>query len=229
MEKKKIKISLGTAICIFIIVILLIVIITMYCKLRENNKELETNKEEKEINILGENDKKENVTNKLTYEIINKSSEYLDKYSERGYYIDTLNEPNAPYFYIISAGQKSSGGYSIKITDVDIDENNNVNVTVKESTPPMGTVTTMALTYPICELKLSGYPNSITIKDINGNEYKEIKQEENNNVINKIYEELEQINSLNIYTDNIEKKNYIPEKFNNENYIYRGSNIFTKI
>lgn len=104
MEKKKIKISLGTAICIFIIVILLIIIGTMYCKLRENNKRLETNKEEKEI-----------------------------------------------------------------------------------------------------------------------------KQEENNNVINKIYEEIEQINSLNIYTDNIEKKNDIPEKFNNENYIYRRSNIFTKI
>lgn len=104
MEKKKIKISLGTVICIFIIVILLIIIGTMYCKLRENSKELETNKEEKEI-----------------------------------------------------------------------------------------------------------------------------KQEENNNVINKIYEEIEQINSLNIYTDNIEKKNDIPEKFNNENYIYRRSNIFTKI
>lgn len=172
MEKKKIKISLGTAICIFIIVILLAVIVTMYCKVKVDNKKIETNKEEKEINILDENDKKENITNKLTYEINNKipnSSEY----SKKGYYINTESETT--YTYIISMGQKSSGGYSIKITDVDIDENNNVNVTVKESTPPMGATTTMALTYPICELKLSGYPNSITIKDINGNEYEEIK------------------------------------------------------
>lgn len=172
MENKEAKISLGTAICIFIILILLAVIVIMYCKLKVDNKELETNKEEKKINILNENDKKEKQTNKLTYEINNKRSN-LSEYSKKGYYINTESETT--YTYIISMGQKSSGGYSIKITDVDIDENNNVNVTVKESTPSGDDMVTMALTYPTCELKLNGEPNSITIRDINGNEYEQIK------------------------------------------------------
>ena len=37
MEKKEIKISLGTVICICIIVILLIVIVAMYCNMKNTN------------------------------------------------------------------------------------------------------------------------------------------------------------------------------------------------
>ena len=46
MEKKEIKISLGTVICICIIVILLIVIVAMYCNMKNTNYKEITNKQE---------------------------------------------------------------------------------------------------------------------------------------------------------------------------------------
>ena len=114
--------------------------------------------------------------NKITYKINNNKSPYgSKKYSEKGYYVDTLNQANAPYYYIISMGEKGSGGYSIEITDVKIDEKNNVNVTVKENSPQEDDIVTMAFTYPTCTLELSKYPNSITIKDEKGNEYEYVK------------------------------------------------------
>ena len=111
MEKKEIKISLGTVICICIIVILLIVIVAM---IMSNEKSQNFNNERNEIQTSEEIGKK---GNKITYKINNKSSN-SSGCSERGYYVDTLNQPNAPYYYIISMGEQNTGGYSIKITDV---------------------------------------------------------------------------------------------------------------
>lgn len=175
MEKKEIKISLETVICICIIVILLIVIVAMRMS---NEKSQNFNNERNEIQTSEEIGKK---GNKITYKINNKSSN-SSGYSERGYYVDTLNQPNAPYYYIISMGEQNTGGYSIKITDVKIDENNNVNVTVKEKEPKQGEVTTMGFTCPTCELELSEEPNSITIKDTNGNEYERKNRYENKKI-----------------------------------------------
>ena len=50
------------------------------------------------------------------------TSKYLD-ITKRGYYIDTLNQRNAPYFYIICMGEKNTGGYSLKVKEVNkVDE-----------------------------------------------------------------------------------------------------------
>lgn len=167
MEKKEIKINPGIAICICIICIIVILLIVIVAMRMSNEKSQDFKKERSEIQTSEHLGKK---GNKITYKINNKSSN-SSRCLERGYYIDTLNRPNAPYFYIISMGQQNTGGFSIKITDVKIDENNNVNVTVKEKEPKQGEVITTAFTCPTCELILSEEANSITIKDTNGNEY----------------------------------------------------------
>lgn len=141
MKTKKIRIILG------IVLIFILLVITFYIlyKFKGNNE------------------------NKITYEINNKSEDYLSEYSEKGYYIDNTD---GQWNYIIAMGGRNSGGHSIEITNVEIDEKNNVKVTVKENSPGLKEFVSMAFTYPNCELKLSGKPNSITIKDVNGNKYK---------------------------------------------------------
>lgn len=74
------------------------------------------------------------VTGNITYKIHNNYNEGKFDYSKRGYYINTLKMPDSPWFYIISMGERSSGGYSIEISEVKID-GDNVKVIVEESGP----------------------------------------------------------------------------------------------
>ena len=74
--------------------------------------------------FVGCNKNNENTENKTT----NKLREGKDYYimgeytgknfdvTKRGYYFDTLNQPDAPYFYIICMGEKNTGGYSFLTT-----------------------------------------------------------------------------------------------------------------
>lgn len=96
-------------------------------------------------------------------------------YSKRGYYVDTLNQPNAPYYYIITMGEQDTGGFSISIIDVKIDNEKNVEVIVKENKPRPDDMVTLALTRPACCLELSESANSIKIKNTEGQEFEEIK------------------------------------------------------
>ena len=56
--------------------------------------------------------------------------------------------------------------------EVEIDDKNNVNVTVKESYLK-GEVAPTVITRPIFELELSQKPRSITIRDEDGDKYEE--------------------------------------------------------
>ena len=105
----------------------------------------------------------------------------------RGYYIYTLNQTDSPYYYVIAMGEQSTGGYSISISDVKIDEENNVEVIVKE-TKPTGTVT-MAFTYPTCCLELKTLPNNIIIKNTEGEIFHEIEKPDNLIIENYIDED----------------------------------------
>lgn len=73
--------------------------------------------------------------NSITYKIYDNYNKGSFDYSKRGYYIVTYKMPNSPWFYIITMGTKSTGGYSIEISEIKIDENNNVKIIVKENTP----------------------------------------------------------------------------------------------
>lgn len=111
------------------------------------------------------------INNNITYKIHNDFKVESFDYSKRGYYIDTYKTPNAPWFFIISMGEQSTGGFSIEISKVEIDESNNVKITVKENKPQKGETVTMAFTTPTVCLELSKKPNSIEIIDTEGNTF----------------------------------------------------------
>lgn len=110
----------------------------------------------------------------ITYSIDNNTSNSDSKYSERGVYYDTLNQPNAPHYYTIAMGEKNTGGYSINIENVNIDTEGNVEVIVEETNPDADSIVTMAFTYPTCMVTLDKLPSSITVKNTEGKIFKNI-------------------------------------------------------
>ena len=93
---------------------------------------------------------------------------------EKGYYVDTYNQPDAPYFYMIYLGKRYTGGYSLEIVDLDIDNELNVDVLVKESKPCKDCIVEQVITYPCINLKLNKKANTISIKDTDGNIFNEL-------------------------------------------------------
>ena len=110
----------------------------------------------------------------IDYKISNNNEYENKKFLKRGFFIDTLNQPNSPYWYIITMGEKSTGGYSIKIVNVKIDKNKNVEVIVRETEPPKNRTVTTAFTYPTCCLELSERAETIVIKNTKGETYKKL-------------------------------------------------------
>ncbi len=88
----------------------------------------------------------------------------------RGYYIDSLNEVDAPYFYTICMGEQNSTGYSLELESV-TKKDDNVEVIVKEIKPNPGDTVGMALTYPAITIEFPTYQEHIIFKDTLGNEY----------------------------------------------------------
>ncbi|MBR3420832.1 MAG: protease complex subunit PrcB family protein [Ruminococcus sp.] len=86
--------------------------------------------------------------NELAYEISSGDS-YNSQYKKRGYCIDVVDNK---YQYIICSGGRSTGGYEIKITGLDVLNNGTVIVTVEETTPAPDMVVTEAFTYPNCSI-----------------------------------------------------------------------------
>ena len=109
------------------------------------------------------------LMNDLEYEIAYGDS-YNSQYKQRGYYISVADNK---YQYIICNGERSTGGYGIKITRIDTLDIGTVIVTVEESSPVSDEVVTEALTYPNCSITFSYEPPAgIKIQDAKGNEYK---------------------------------------------------------
>ena len=90
------------------------------------------------------------------------SSSFMIK--ERGYYVDTLDEPNAPYFIVICSGEKNTGGYGIKIIDIGL-QDGELWIIVEETSPGPGDIVTQAFTYPCCVLKLNKLPPKFYVID----------------------------------------------------------------
>lgn len=82
------------------------------------------------------------------------------------FYDENLNK------YFITLGLKNSGGYSIDIKKVDIDKSGNVSIVVLEKEPPDDAIVTMALTCPTIDISFSEKPNSITVSNTLGEQYK---------------------------------------------------------
>ena len=126
---------------------------------------LDTNIYEKdENNLVYERIAKEGTISNIKYKI---HDNYHDK-NNKAYPTYYEKEQNSSYFYIITMGMRKTGGYSIFITDVKIDNDRNVEITVVEKSPAPGSTTTQAITYPACCLELNKPANKVTIKRING-------------------------------------------------------------
>lgn len=108
----------------------------------------------------------------LTYKINNEMQSYNSRYSERGVYYDTLNTLNAPSYYIIAMGEQNTGGYTINVKEVNIDEEENVEIIVVEEEPAAEETVTMSLTYPVCSVEFSNGPKSVVVKNTKGKIFK---------------------------------------------------------
>ncbi len=119
------------------------------------------------------NSKTKLVENKDYYVKGEFTGKYLD-IKKRGYYIDTLDEPNAPYYYIICMGEKNTGGYSLKIKEVNKNDNR-TEIIAEEIVPGKDDVVTMAFTYPTIVVEFPKYQENIIIKNTDGVEFEKLK------------------------------------------------------
>lgn len=124
------------------------------------------------INTINKYNKSE--IKQVKYAINNDLPYYNERYKERGVTYDTLNTPNAPSYYFISSGEKSSGGYSISIKEVIVNNDGNVEVIIEESSPSPDEFTTLAFTYPVCCIEFESYQSNIVFKTENGETFKRL-------------------------------------------------------
>ena len=120
------------------------------------------------------NENKSKLVENTDYKV---NGEYKGKsfnLAKRGYYIDTTNEHSSPYLYIICMGQKSSGGYSLKVKEVN-KSGNKTEVIIEEIAPNDNDIVTMALTTPTIVVEFPKYQDNIVIKNTNGEEFKLLK------------------------------------------------------
>lgn len=80
--------------------------------------------------------------------------EYDGNYRTRGYYVLTYNE-NSYFAYVICSGEHSTGGYDISVSNLELDADGNLVVTVKETSPRPDAMVTQAFTYPRLTLMIS--------------------------------------------------------------------------
>ncbi|SCW41116.1 PrcB C-terminal [Ruminococcaceae bacterium YRB3002] len=86
----------------------------------------------------------------------------------RGYYITKWDQAESPYFIVICSGERSTGGYGIRIVDINADDPDCMIITVEETSPAPGTMVTEALTYPYCALALVKRPQEIVVVNTGG-------------------------------------------------------------
>ena len=108
------------------------------------------------------------LMNDLEYEIV-KGDSYNSQYKQRGYCIDVVDNK---YQYITCSGERSTGGYGIKIKGLDCLDCGTVIVTVEETAPSQDEAVTEAFTYPNCAITFSHEPpDGIIIKSPSGAEF----------------------------------------------------------
>lgn len=100
------------------------------------------------------------------------SDAYDTKYKDRGYYRYEHDE-RAPLVLELCGGEHSTGGYAIRIVNLEADEEGNLCVTVEETAPKPEEMVTEAFTYPKTVLLIyeeTKMPGSVTVKTTGGAE-----------------------------------------------------------
>jgi len=106
------------------------------------------------------------------YRIVSKD-ECRTTQTERGYYIDKLEQEGSPFYIVICAGEKNTGGYDIEIVGVDY-QDGALTITVKETSPEPGDMVTQAFEYPCCILELDKMPAALNIVNTDGVAFNDI-------------------------------------------------------
>ena len=60
---------------------------------------------------------------------------YWQQSKTAGYHLDTLDQPNAPYFVFITSGEKKTTGYGVQVTNIDVDSSDKMTITVQFTEP----------------------------------------------------------------------------------------------
>ena len=132
-----------------------------------NDNNLTAEQIEKIKEILEDN----NIISNLEYEIIKENS-YNYSYSKRGYSVEKENDS---IIYTIAMGTQPNNGYSIGVSNVEINDNS-VTIYVEEKTPIPGALYGQVITYPIVKVKFNKQPNQVSVLNSNTHEkYPEIK------------------------------------------------------
>ena len=163
MKNKKIWI------CIIIILLICIIAVGIKVLIDFNIISISAN------STVGEISESTEDLGELKYEIHDNYNEGTYDYSKSGYYVDTQNKPKSPWLYIITMGEKNPGGYSIKVLDVKIDEEENVKVIVKEIRKNEAIDEETSVEYPAVCLEFNKKPNSINIVNTYNKEFKKLK------------------------------------------------------
>jgi len=86
---------------------------------------------------------------------LNDTYDYDSKYSKRGYYIEANNNSDS-MIVIIAMGSKKSEGYSIKIKNIEItNENSLARIDVEETSPGDEQIVNGNIIYPCVKIKFS--------------------------------------------------------------------------
>ena len=99
---------------------------------------------------------------------VTENASYFRKSKTAGYYIDTLDEPNAPYFVFITSGEKKTSGYNVVVTGIDVDANSDVKITVQFTEPESKANVTKGKTYPVTQVTLDQMPGDVTVELTDG-------------------------------------------------------------
>ncbi|MBQ9490202.1 MAG: protease complex subunit PrcB family protein, partial [Lachnospiraceae bacterium] len=125
------------------------------------------------VSALGDNGEllKEGALCGFQYQL-GENEDYDSNYKDRGYY-RYENDARAPLVLEFCSGEHSTGGYTIRIVNLEADEEGNLCVTVEETAPKPGETVTEAFTYPRATLLIyeeTRMPGSVTVKTTGGAE-----------------------------------------------------------
>ena len=99
----------------------------------------------------------------VKYSILKDCGSYTKRdLTNRGYYIDTVNDVNPPYWYLITVGKKPNGCYGMKVDNIRANSNN-INITISTTEADPYQACSQAIVYPYLCVKLENQGNKNVI------------------------------------------------------------------
>ena len=99
---------------------------------------------------------------------VEENTSYFRKNETAGYYLDTLDQPNAPYLVFITSGEKKTSGYGVEVTGINVDANDYMTITVQFTEPDSKSSVKKEKTYPTTTVTLDKMPSDITVELTDG-------------------------------------------------------------